>query len=78
MTIKNKQTNLLWKTDSGSGSSLEKSTPALLLISKIVKSPAGVYSDTPAPVHLCWLAQGDAALCLQQMAPNVLVAAIHC
>ena len=25
-----------------------------------------------------WLTQDDAALCLQQMAPNVLVPAIHC
>jgi len=27
---------------------------------------------------LFWLAQGDAAVCLKQMAPNVSVAAIHC
>jgi len=49
--IKNKQTNPFLKTDSGF--SLEKSTPAPLLFSKIVKTPAGVYSDTPVPVHLC-------------------------
>jgi len=28
-------------------------TPAPLLFSKIVKTQDGVYSDTPAPVHLC-------------------------
>ena len=53
------QTNLLLKNwlwlHSGSGPSLEKSTPAPLLFSKIIKTPAGVYSDTPAPVHL-WYA----------------------
>jgi len=48
--IINKQTNLLLKNDTGS--SLEKSTLAPLLFSKIVKTPARVYSDTPAPVHL--------------------------
>jgi len=31
---------------------MKKLTPAPLLFSKIVKTPAGVYSDTPAPVHL--------------------------
>jgi len=31
----------------------KKYTPAPLLFLKIVKTPAGVYSDTPAPVHLC-------------------------
>ena len=29
----------------------KKYTPAPLLFLKIVKTPAGVYSDTPAPVH---------------------------
>jgi len=51
-----KQTNLLLKTwlrlHSGSRPSLEKSTAAPVLFSKNVKIPAGVYSDTPAPVHL--------------------------
>jgi len=50
-----KQTNLLLKNwlwlHSGSGPSLEKSTPAPLLFSKIVKTPARGYSDTPAPSH---------------------------
>ena len=54
--INNKQTNLI-KTDSGSGPSLEKSTPAPLLFSKIVKTPSGVHSDTTPPVHL-WHTQG--------------------
>jgi len=55
--VNNKQTNPLLKNwlrlHSGSGPSLEKPTPAPLLFSKIVKTPAGVDSDTPAPVHLC-------------------------
>ena len=49
--INNKQTNLLSKNDSGPSS--EKSTLASLLFSKIVRTPAGVHSDTPAPVYLC-------------------------
>jgi len=54
LIINNKQTNLLLKNllRLHSGPSLEKSTPAPLLFSKIIKTPAGVYSDTPAPVHL--------------------------
>jgi len=54
--INNKQTNLLLKNwlrlHSGSGHSLEKPTPAPLLFLKIVKTPAGVHSDTPALVRL--------------------------
>jgi len=42
----------LTRLHTGSGSSLEKSTPAPLLFSKIVKTPPGAYSDIPAPVHL--------------------------
>ena len=57
--INMKQTNLLLKNwlrlHSSSGPSLEKSTPALLLVSKIVKTRAGVHANTPAPVHL-WAA----------------------
>ena len=53
--IKNKQSNLLLKNwiRIPFGPSFKKSTPAPLLFSKIVKTPAGVGSDTPAPVNLC-------------------------
>ena len=52
--INNKQSNLLLKNwlRLHSGPSLKKSTPAPLLFSKIFKTPAGVHSDTPAPIHL--------------------------
>jgi len=50
--INNKQSNLLSKTWLRLRPVLKKSTPAPLLFSKIVKTQAGVYSDTPAPVHL--------------------------
>ena len=56
--ISNMQTNLIFKKQlrlhSNSGLSIKKSTPAPLLFSKFVKTPAGVHSDTPAPVHLCY------------------------
>jgi len=56
IAVNNQQSNLLLKNwlrlHSGSGPSFEKSTPAPLLFSKIVKSPAGVYSDNPAPVSV--------------------------
>jgi len=54
--MNNKQTNLLLKNwlRLHSDPSLEKSTPAPLLFSKIVKTPSGVHSDTPAPVNLCF------------------------
>ena len=57
--INNKQSNLLLKNwlRLHSGHYLKKSTPPPLLFSKIVKTPAGVYSDTPAPVHLWSVAQ---------------------
>jgi len=52
--INDKQSNLLLKNwlRLHSGPSLKKSTPAPLLLSKIVKTPVGVHSDTPAPKHL--------------------------
>ena len=55
MIINNKQSNLLLKNwlRLHSGPSLKKSTLAPLLFPKIVKTPAGVRSDIPAPVHLC-------------------------
>jgi len=39
---------------SGFSIATEKSTPATLLFSNIVKTPAGVYYDTPPPAHLCY------------------------
>jgi len=52
--INNKQSNLLLKNwlRRHSGPSLKKTTPASLLFSKIVKISAGVFSNTPVPVHL--------------------------
>jgi len=48
--INNKQSNLLLKN--WLRPFLKKSTPGPLLFSKIVKTPAGVHSDTAAPAHL--------------------------
>ena len=50
--ISNKQTNLILTKWLRLRPFLKKSTPAPLLFSKFVKTPAGVHSDTPAPVHL--------------------------
>ena len=52
MIINNKQSNLLLKTWLRLRPFLNRTTPAPLLFSKIVKTPVGVHSDTPAPVHL--------------------------
>jgi len=54
-----------------SGPSFKRSTPAPLLFSKIVKTPAGVHSDTPASVHLCWLLFTCAGFC------SPLLASVH-
>jgi len=52
--INNKQSNLLLKNLTPAPALPQKNlTPAPHLFSKIVKTPAGVNSDTPAPVHLC-------------------------